>query len=129
MDILPPLEADDRMFSALSYPFWFITSWWVYFTPKRNEPFVMFHVYQAFYLGVFFMAGFISSLFFLLAFLKLGLFKTAFVFFFAAIFLFYFLFAAVFNFFCSTRALNGEMFEIFLFKAATRKRLKKRFSL
>lgn len=51
MKILPPLEEEDTMLAALSYPFWFITSWLILITKKKEEPFLKFHALQSLILG------------------------------------------------------------------------------
>ncbi len=52
MKILPPLEDDDTMIAALCYPFWYIASWMVFLSKKKDEPFVKFHAIQSLYFGL-----------------------------------------------------------------------------
>jgi uncharacterized membrane protein len=52
MKILPPLEDDDTMISALSYPFWYIASWMVFLSKKKEEPFIKFHTLQSLFFGM-----------------------------------------------------------------------------
>jgi len=51
MEILPPLEEEDKMLAALSYPFWFIVSWMILLSGKKREPFVKFHAIQSLFFG------------------------------------------------------------------------------
>lgn len=53
MKILPPLQEEDSMIAGLSYPFWYIVSWLVLLSQKREEPFVKFHAIQSIAFGVF----------------------------------------------------------------------------
>lgn len=128
MDILPPLEEEDKMFSALSYPFWFITSLLVGLTYKKNEPFVMYHVYQGLFLGLFFTITFVFLL--LISSGILFFLKGIVVFFIvAAALLSFFLSAVITWFFFSIKALKGETPEIILIKDIVKNKLKRRFVL
>lgn len=53
MKILPPLQEEDNMIAALSYPFWFVVSWLVLLSHKKEEPFVKFHAIQSLLFGIF----------------------------------------------------------------------------
>lgn len=53
-EILPPLEEDDKMWSGLCYPFWFIFSPWTLKTDKKDKDlFIYFHALQGLYYGIF----------------------------------------------------------------------------
>ncbi|MDQ7826748.1 MAG: DUF4870 domain-containing protein [Candidatus Eremiobacteraeota bacterium] len=65
MKILPPLEEEDTMLSALSYPFWYVTAWFVFFSRKKDEPFVKFHTIQSIAFGLAMSAGYLLLIFML----------------------------------------------------------------
>lgn len=52
MEILPPLEEEDKMLAALAYPFWFVVSWMILLSGKKKDPFVKFHALQALFHGI-----------------------------------------------------------------------------
>lgn len=65
MKILPPLQEEDSMLAALSYPFWYIVSWLILLSGKKDDPFVRFHAIQSLVFGA---ATSVASLFITLMF-------------------------------------------------------------
>ncbi|MFH1453205.1 MAG: hypothetical protein ABIH00_04400 [Armatimonadota bacterium] len=53
LEILPPINEEDKFIAALSYPFWFVVSWLILITDKKKEPFLFCHAYQSLFLGLF----------------------------------------------------------------------------
>lgn len=51
MKILPPIEPQDTMLSAMAYPFWFVICPYILLTEKKEEPFMRFQAIQALILG------------------------------------------------------------------------------
>lgn len=51
-DVLPPLDTDDKMLSGLCYPFWPVVPFFVIFSSKRSDPFLLFHALQGLASGV-----------------------------------------------------------------------------
>lgn len=56
LEILPPLNEEDKFIAALSYPFWFVVSWLVLITEKKKEPFLFCHAFMSLFLGLAFTA-------------------------------------------------------------------------
>lgn len=52
LEILPPLNEEDKFIAALSYPFWFVVSWLVLITDKKKEPFLYCHAFMSLFLGL-----------------------------------------------------------------------------
>lgn len=52
LEILPPLNEEDKFIAALSYPFWFVASWLVLITEKKREPFLFCHAFMSLFLGL-----------------------------------------------------------------------------
>lgn len=67
-EILPPLTEDEKMWSGLCYPFWFVFSPWTLKTDKKKELFVYFHALQGLYYGIF--TGIVTFVFFIFIFIS-----------------------------------------------------------
>jgi uncharacterized membrane protein len=50
-EILEPFNEEDKMLAALMYPFWFVVSWMVLLSAKKQEPFLRFHALQSLVFG------------------------------------------------------------------------------
>ncbi|MGE0488591.1 MAG: DUF4870 domain-containing protein [Vulcanimicrobiota bacterium] len=53
MKLLPPLTDEDKMLSGLCYPLWPIAPAFILWSPKKDDPFLVYHAYQGLGFGGF----------------------------------------------------------------------------
>ena len=53
MKLLPPLTDEDKMLSGLCYPLWPIAPAFILWSPKKDDPFLLYHAYQGLGFGGF----------------------------------------------------------------------------
>ncbi len=116
-EILPPLQEEDKIIAGLCYPLWFLISWMVLISGKKNEPFVKFHAIQSLFLGGITTVGTLVLLFLLYLFFRIapsssllgmGLFVIIVIIGVSVLFLA----ITALIFYYAFKALNGEFFQI-----------------
>ena len=127
MQILPPLETQDRMFYAMSYPLWFFLSWYVFKTDKKKDPFVLYNVFQGLFLGLYLTALFIISLVFFILIINIFPAFTFMIIVYMVFFLFFSVFQVSLWLFLASKSLKGELYQIPFFKEMVMREINKRF--